>query len=329
MTHATRCRRNARASRALLLALALLLSLGSSGCSVTRLVWRPRPAGVPKTAEAAPARKAKKPAPARPRRVAGAGAALASAGPSTARTGDPKLADAREQAALSPAEPYWLYREAELLFAADSSAAAERALRSALARDPDYAPALSRLSRLDWEHRRHADAVARLEASRARRGTLAPELAAGLALHYDALDRPEEARAALAQGSAAESRGTASVRVYVTLRGEHPESAAELAVAALGDEPRSAVAQNNYGIARLRAGDPASAKKAFRRAIELDPRLPGPHYNLAILEKFYLLDDDAAERAIQDYWRRAQDDPDSLRQAFESPARRELARGGN
>lgn len=318
--------------RAAAVALAMTLVLVTSGCSVVRWVWHPRPADAPKVAAAAkpaatPVAKKPKKKTKPPRHGEAAQAALAAAEPP--RRDRSKLGDAREQAALSPAQPYWPYREAALLFEADSTEAAERALREALRRDPDYAPALARLSKLMWDEKRHAEAIERLEAARARRGTLAPELAAGLALHYDAVDRPDRARDVLAAIAPEESRGTASARVFVMLRGERPEAAADLAVTALGDDPKSAVAQNNYGIARLRAGDPLSAKKAFQKALDLDPRLPGPHYNLAILEKFYLLDDEAAEKWIASYWKRATDDPDSLRHVFEAPARRAIAREEN
>lgn len=313
------------------LAVACALMASTTGCAVVRWVWHPRPSDAPKVASAekpaAKSAKKSKTKAKKPRRGESSDAPRAGAEPP--RRDRSKLGDAREQAALSPAQPYWPYREATLLFEADSTEAAERALRESLRRDPDYAPSLARWSKLMWDEKRHVEAIERLEAARARRGTLAPELAAGLALHYDAVDRPDRARDVLATLAGDDARGTASARTYVTLRGEHPEAATDLAVTALGDDPKSAAAQNNYGIARLRAGDPVSAKKAFQKALDLDPRLPGPHYNLAILEKFYLLDDEAAEKWIASYWKRATDDPDSLRHVFEAPARRAIAREEN
>lgn len=240
-----------------------------------------------------------------------------------------KLDEAHAQAALQPAEPYWPYRIGELEIEVDSLAAARTALESSLARDPAYVPALSLLSKLDYDSGRHESAVKLLEAARTRPGAfptgLPPVLRAGLALHYDALDRPDLARAALA--GAGDLGDGGSALVFLTLRGDQPDSAAKLASSALHDDPHSAVNQNNYGITRLRASDPDGARKAFLKAIDLDPRLAGPYYNLAILEKYYLFDDDAAAKWFGLYWDRSQADPDGLAGIFGKGASRPLAGG--
>ena len=111
-----------------------------------------------------------------------------------------------------------------------------------------------------------------------------------------------------------------SAGVYVALRGDAPDSASAAAAGLVREHPQSAVNQNNYGITRLRAGDPEAASNAFLLAIELDASLPGPYYNLAILEKYYRLDDAAAERWFRKYRERATDDPDGLAQGFEKSA---------
>ena len=100
--------------------------------------------------------------------------------------------------------------------------------------------------------------------------------------------------------------------MYVGLRGEHPDDAGALAEKVADRDGRTAANQNNLGIARLRAGDPAGARKAFMTAIDRDPTLPGPYYNLAILEKYYVFDDAAARQWFGAYRSRAHDDPDSL-----------------
>ena len=222
-----------------------------------------------------------------------------------------RLLEVREQAALDPAQPYWPYRMAEVYLEADSTAQAEAALENALARDPSYAPALSRLSRLYYDSGRHSLAIARLEAARQAAGGLAPPLLAGLALHYDALHRVDEARAVMAQIPRSD-REAGSALVYLTLRGERPDSAGALADALLDRDSGSAANHNNLGITRLRAGDPVAARKAFLRAIDLDPRRAGPYYNLAILEKYYLFDDASAARWFKAYAQRSRQDPDSL-----------------
>lgn len=228
-----------------------------------------------------------------------------------------QLAEMREQIALDPKQPYWPYRMAQIDLDADSLAPARASLEASLACDPDYAPALSLLSKLDYDAGRHQEAIARLEAVRARAGeTMPAELLAGLALHYDAVGRLDLAAGATAGASRGVDAQALPALVYVTLRGNHPEAAAAPAAAAVDDDPRSAANQNNYGITRLRAGDPAAARTAFLKAIDLDPRLPGPYYNLAILEKYYLFDDEHAARWFKAYRDRDQADPDSLGRAF-------------
>jgi Tfp pilus assembly protein PilF len=120
-----------------------------------------------------------------------------------------------------------------------------------------------------------------------------------------------------------------STAVYVVLRGENPDSAADLAERAVRDNSKSAVNQNNYGIIRLRAGDPKSAEEAFRKAIDLDPSLPGPYYNLAILEKYYVFDDGAASRWFKLYWERSNDDPDRLADLLGKGRPKEIAEQRN
>jgi tetratricopeptide (TPR) repeat protein len=227
------------------------------------------------------------------------------------------MAEARARAIADPGQAYWPFHEAELLLAADSVAPAEASLKAALARDPGYAPALALLSKLWFRAGRHEEAIrlldaARADASRFPKG-FPPELAASLALHDEAIGRPDLAARAMA--GVPRSRA-GSVGVLVTLRGDAPDSAAAPALALVRDDPKSAANQNNAGIVRLRGGDPEAAEKAFRRAIEIDPSLPGPYYNLAILAKFYRLDDAAAARWYREYRTRSSDDPDGLAQVF-------------
>ncbi|MGH7725942.1 MAG: tetratricopeptide repeat protein [Candidatus Eiseniibacteriota bacterium] len=242
-------------------------------------------------------------------------------GGETTRAND-DVAEARRQTDLLPHEPYWPYRLARLRLEADSTAGAETALQIALARDPFYLPALVLQSRLDYRQGRHLEAIERLESVRARatanpaNGAVPPELLTALAIHYDAIDRVDLA-APLAEGAA--GNGGSSVApslAYLALRGDTPEKAAEPALAALKNDSKSAVNQNNYGITRLRAGDPDAARKAFIKAVEIDPRLPGPYYNLAIVEKYYALDDEAAARWFRQYRERANEDPDHLAEAI-------------
>ena len=240
-----------------------------------------------------------------------------------------RVAEYREQEKLAPREPYWPFAIAVAYADADSLIRAELELRQALDRDPCYAPALSLLSKLEFDAGRHDEAIRMLEAARtgasACPGTLSPELLAGLALHYDAIDRPDLAEAIMNSVPQDARRSLGSSAVYLTLRGSDPAPAADLAESDVHRHPHSAVSQNNYGIVKLRAGDPDAARKAFDQAIEIDPKLAGPYYNLAILEKFYAFDDQAAARRFKEYRERASDDPDGLAQVFEKNPGKELA----
>lgn len=252
---------------------------------------------------------------------------------SEGRTGASRLLEVQAQSASHPAEPYWPYRLGELRLASDSLVAAEAALQASLARDRTYAPALALLSRLYYRTGRHQDAVTMLEGVRSRPDAFPSDarqiLLAGLALHLEALGRPDLAGAAIAEARHTDTRRAESARIFVMLRGDQPDSAAAPAAAAVRTDPHSAVNQNNYGITRLRAGDPVAARHAFLSAIERDPDLPGPYYNLAILEKYYLFQDDDASRWFDAYWTRSHADPDSLYGAFQGGSQKPLVQKGN
>lgn len=246
--------------------------------------------------------------------------------------GQRRMIEAREQSALAASEPYWPYRLGQLQLEADSLIAAEGALRSSLRRDPSYAPALALLSKLLYDARRHQDGVELLESARARAAAastgMPPALLGALALHYEALGRHDLAGALVAGAKAADPGRARSALVYVTLRGDDPGAATDLARAAVDDDPKSAVNQNNFGITRLRSGDPRAAREAFARAIQLDPSLPGPYYNLSIVERYFFFDDDAAARWLKAYRERATDDPDGLFGMIEKDAGRPVAEEG-
>ncbi len=235
-----------------------------------------------------------------------------------------------EAATLAPSEPYWPYALARLYVDADSLGRAEALLERSLARRADYAPALALRASLDYAAGRHDRAIRALEAALARPGAFPGgpprELLEGLALHYEAAGQPERARATVAS---LPPRRPAPALVYLGLRGDAPENVAEAAESAMRAEPGSAANQNNFGIARLRAGDPIAARKALERAVALDSTLAGPYYNLAILEKYYLFEDARAAAWFERYWRLSQDDPDGLAAEFGRTPRPALARDGD
>jgi Flp pilus assembly protein TadD len=240
-----------------------------------------------------------------------------------------EIAETRAAMALSPTEAWLPYRLGALYMAADSTARAEQAFRQALAIDPYHAPTLSMLSRLYFQSGHHADAIEMLEKARAHpqgfAGGMPVELLEGLALHYDAVDRLGDARAVMRAAHPESDAGASSAVVFFTLRGESVQGAGDLAERAVRARPKSAVDQNNFGVTRLKAGDADAAERAFEKAIDLDASLPGPYYNMAILAKYYRLDDEAAEKWFRRYRERASEDPDGLAQALEQSRPKALA----
>jgi Flp pilus assembly protein TadD len=170
---------------------------------------------------------------------------------------------------------------------ADPADAGEHAWREALARDPQDAVALTRLSRLLYEHGRHAEAVELMAPVRDGRVKLSnadrAAALAGLAMHEAALGRESEALDIL---SALPGNAAPGVAAFLAVRGADADSALTATERALRSGPESAALRNNHGIALLRAGDADAARTEFARAIALDPARPGPYYNLAILERF-------------------------------------------
>ena len=220
------------------------------------------------------------------------------------------MEEARLLARTDPREPYWPFHMAERYVAADSAAVAETWLGEALARDPDYAPALSLRSRLLYEQGRHQEAREMLEAARSRTGAAFPgSLLAGLALHYEAMGEMDRVAALLPTLDAAS-------RAYLHLRRADDRQALEASRLAVRQAPESAVNHNNLGLGLLLAGDVDGAKASFEAAAELDPTLPGPYYNLAILERFYLVRDAEAAAWLARYRALSQEDPDGLFEAL-------------
>lgn len=242
--------------------------------------------------------------------------------------------DARGEMNAHPQDPYWPYQVAQECLAKDSVASAVAALQTSLTRDPGYPPALSSLSKLMFESGQHQEAIAMLSSALGAAGDRYDDdtrqiLLAEIALHQDALGRPDLARSSLAGMPKPDLKQSRSALVYVTLRGEAPDSASEMAKRALNGDSKSAVNLNNYGITRLRAGDLDAAKQAFDQAMERDPSLPGPYYNLAILEKFYHFDDVSAAHWFHAYWKLSRSDPDSLLGLFHGEGAGPAARQEN
>lgn len=196
----------------------------------------------------------------------------------------------------------------------------EPELLARLAADPVDAPALAALARLYYEQARFAEGAEALRVVAERPDAFAPperaRLLAARALLHDALGERAEARESIARAREASPRDANPTALYLELRKLSPEGLGTLAHDVERAGGRDAVQLNNVGIARLRAGDADGARRAFEAAIARDPALPGPHYNLAILEHWWRHDRDAAARRFAEYWRLSHDDPDGLAAVF-------------
>jgi tetratricopeptide (TPR) repeat protein len=238
-------------------------------------------------------------------------------------TGDrqAELAQVRAHERQDPDQVYWPYREAELLVAADSLGAAEKALERALDLDPDHPASLSLISKLDYDAGRHQRAIERLTAAAAH-GPLPTELQLALGLHYEAAGNFDASDSLFRQVHSHHS----SV-AYYALRSDDLERAERVAAEAVQDSPESAAAHNDYGITRLYAGHPQEARQEFLRALELDSHHLGALYNLALVESHYLLDDAKGREWYQRYRSEGgTDDPDSLASYFEGGGERQVRR---
>jgi tetratricopeptide (TPR) repeat protein len=189
----------------------------------------------------------------------------------------------------------------------------EPSLRAALAADPYDAACLSRLSKILWDEGRYEEGATLLEEARAASPAFPEELLAALALHHDALGHADVASSleASLEGRLRDwSRGGSAV-TFLRLRGDSFADCEEVARRALEARP-SAANHNNLGIALLYAGRPEEARQAFLAAHDADRGLPGPLYNLAIVDRFYRFDEKGAREWFGRYRTLAADDPDGL-----------------
>ena len=227
--------------------------------------------------------------------------------------GSDDLATLRRQSALARGEAYWPHRISMLQLAQARPDSALFYNGEALRRDPDFAAALSLRSRVLYQQQRYQEAADMLRAAEARQA-LSPALLAGLALHLERLEDYDAADAIYARLEPAPE--TSGVLIYRRLSGEEFQQALELAEQAVARDPNDAQTLNNYAVALLYAGAPSRAKEQLLRAHELDAKLPGPLYNLAIVDRYYFFDAAASRQWLSDYLRLSSEDPDGLVESF-------------
>jgi len=203
------------------------------------------------------------------------------------------------------------------LVARDSLAAAAAELEQALAVDSLDAPSLVLQSDLDYRSGRHDQAIARLDAARRHLAPCPIEVTAALALHLAAqgeADRAESLLAPLyADARGADWKRLGSVLTFAALRSSHPESRGPQAAADALAALESPINHNNQGVALLVRGEARAAREQFLLAHEQDPTLPGPLYNLAIVERFYFQSEAKAREWFEQYFVLSDQDPDGLK----------------
>jgi len=223
--------------------------------------------------------------------------------------------EAHRASLAEPNEPYWPQRLAEMHLAAGDEDSALYYCDTALTRSAGYAPAVALRSEFHYRRGEHAEAVALLERARDANGSLPPALGVSLSLHLEALgefDRADQVFAALPEGDP----DVRALYGYRILRGDNFKNAVEPERSLVEHQPDVAAHRNNLGIALLYAGKPEEAKQEFEKAHEMDPKLPGPLYNLAIVERFYFFDEKSSNEYLQNYLLLASDDPDGLVEQF-------------
>ena len=228
---------------------------------------------------------------------------------------DKAIADAQAQATLAPQEPYWAYHLGELHLAAENYGEAASSLQAAMALDPAYAPAAGLLSKMYYDAGSYEAGAVLLEDFIARNPGAPDELRAALALHLEALGDVDAAEAVLAECST-NTRDIRTTRTFVSLRGADLAGAYDAAKRAVDDNSKSAVNQNNYGIALLGQGRPQEARDAFMKALDIDDKLAGAMYNMAIVETFYFLNEVAGREWFDKYKQLSNEDPDDLASVF-------------
>lgn len=202
----------------------------------------------------------------------------------------------RAEAAASPSAAEPVYQMALLHYGERRPEAALVALRQALDRDADYVPALCLLAKLLHDTGRSAEG---LRYFRRREAAAWPEpVRLNLALLYADAGNTVQARKLLQGLTAGAWADAAHVNLaYLDLVDvEHLAARQRLEAdrAAYRDAPE---VLNNLALARLQAGDVPGAAKLLHDAAVHHPDFAPAQFNLALLLRHYLFDDEGAARA--------------------------------
>ncbi len=213
---------------------------------------------------------------------AGPLAALAAA---YAATGDERTAVTYERLIrLKPGDPRPRAELAEYLWRTEKNDEGNRAIEEAMKAFPSNADLAARYGRALAQQDRAVDAAAALEAAR-RLGSTEAATFALLASSYERANKPEAARAVLADGVAARPDDASLQHDLgrLLLADGRPEEALPHLQKAAGAPRATAGAELDLGRALEALGRADEAEIAYRRAIRLSPDLAGAHYALGKL----------------------------------------------
>jgi len=175
-----------------------------------------------------------------------------------------------------------------------------RSLDTALTLDPNYAPAVTLLSKT-WYDAGQFNQAAQLLRTHLASNPEAPDvMRVALALNLQALSQPDASAEVLATCST-NSGALSTAKTFATLQGSEFLTSLAEAAEAVQENPDSAANHNNHGISLLYVGQPLAAREAFQRALDLEPELPGGLYNMAIVENFYFFDPTASNAYFAQY----------------------------
>ena len=174
--------------------------------------------------------------------------------------------------------------------------AALRDLRQALARDPNYEPALTHLARLLYETGRSAAGVRWFESRPLSAWPEAVRL--DVALLLADVGRNEEARRILVDLQSGAQRDAAAANLaWLDVLEGNPNGAAERLAALHAPSPE---ARNNLAVLRLRAGDVDASEAILAELVQAKPDFAAARLNLALLRRHYRFDPAGAEKLEQD-----------------------------
>lgn len=209
---------------------------------------------------------------------------------------DTSLEKLRSEAAATPQAAEPLYQMALLHYGNGAHAEALKALHDALARDPNYVPALALLPKLLHECGRSAEGITFF--ARRPAPTWPEPVRLNLALLYADTGNTMQARKLLESLASSPYAASAAANLaYLDLVDEDHAAAARRMQADLARYADTPAVLNNLALVHLRAGRVAEAAKLLREVTERHPEFGEAHLNYALVLRHYLFEEDGAAQA--------------------------------